>query len=313
MENHNKSSKNIAQLAKYLLAVLAALVVPMLIINFSMDFGWFKSEGHGSDDGWLGFWGGYLGAVVSIGGLYWQTNKQIKNENDKVKEQIKRQNNQIKLQEQHRKEDIDRQRERYYMESRPFFSVEIGKISAPYKSPTYVTNQLEKKRPLIKQAPKFSTFGIIINNFSEKPMLAVEVTIVSVYPRMHEEVVRINRIDKNSSAQIITSSLNSLYDLLPGLAYTKIDDLNEYLPGMLNINLCTEKREKMNIQYKINPYYDIEDPDAKVKIDSKFQISYIKKENVVTENQYPKAFTEGIESVYSLDRFIESSKCIFHS
>ena len=225
----------------YVVVVGVAIFGPMLVINFLMDFGWFKSVGHGSDDGWLGFWGGYLGAIVSIGGLYWQTTLQIKNENNKVREQLKQQNDQIKHQEQHRKEDIDRQKERYYMESRPFFSVEIRKISTPYEAPTYVTNQLEKENPLIKQTPKLSTFGIIINNFSEKPMLAVETTIVSMYPKLHEESARIKRIDKNSSAQIITSSLNSLYDLLPGLAYTKIDDLNEYLPGMLNINLCTEK------------------------------------------------------------------------
>lgn len=36
----------------------------------------------GSDDGWLGFWGGYLGAIVAIVGVWWQTNKTIKNEKE---------------------------------------------------------------------------------------------------------------------------------------------------------------------------------------------------------------------------------------
>lgn len=289
--------------------VLLVLFGPMIILDLTMDLPFVNSWSKADDSAWLGFWGGYLGAVISIGGLYWQTTLQIRNENNKVKEQLEQQNNQIELQERHRKEDIARQRERYYMESRPFFSIKIKSISTPYKIPTYITDQFEKENPLIKQTHEFSTFGIVINNFSEKPMLAVELTIVSNYPRLHREVVRINRIDKNSSIQIITSSLNSLYALLPGLAYTEIDNLNEYLPATLDINLCTEKREKMNINYKLNPYYDIEDPNVKCKINYGFQISYIKNGKIITENQYPKAFTESYLSVYSLDRFIES-KCI---
>lgn len=29
-----------------------------------------------SNDGWLGFWGSYLGSIVAIGGVYWQVNRQ---------------------------------------------------------------------------------------------------------------------------------------------------------------------------------------------------------------------------------------------
>lgn len=31
-----------------------------------------------SNDGWLGFWGSYLGSIVAIGGVYWQVNKELK-------------------------------------------------------------------------------------------------------------------------------------------------------------------------------------------------------------------------------------------
>lgn len=54
------------------------LLLPMLIINFAMDLALFDSLSNADDSAWLGFWGGYLGAIISIGGLYWQTNKQIK-------------------------------------------------------------------------------------------------------------------------------------------------------------------------------------------------------------------------------------------
>lgn len=54
--------------------VFAPIVIAMLlpIINFS----------NGSDDGWLGFWGGYLGAILAVVGVWWQTNKTIKNEKE---------------------------------------------------------------------------------------------------------------------------------------------------------------------------------------------------------------------------------------
>jgi len=34
----------------------------------------------GTNDGWLGFWGGYLGAIIAIGGIYWQMSQQKKQE-----------------------------------------------------------------------------------------------------------------------------------------------------------------------------------------------------------------------------------------
>ncbi|UXI84008.1 hypothetical protein NYZ94_08430 [Ligilactobacillus salivarius] len=48
--------------------ILAPIVIAMLlpIINFD----------NGSDDGWLGFWGGYLGAVISIFAVFYQIRKQ---------------------------------------------------------------------------------------------------------------------------------------------------------------------------------------------------------------------------------------------
>lgn len=48
--------------------VLAPIVIAMLlpIINFS----------NGSNDGWLGFWGGYLGAFISIFAVFYQIRKQ---------------------------------------------------------------------------------------------------------------------------------------------------------------------------------------------------------------------------------------------
>ncbi|NYA66039.1 hypothetical protein HZI56_02530, partial [Lactobacillus salivarius] len=35
-----------------------------------------------SNDSWLGFWGSYLGAIIAVVGVWWQTNKTIENEKE---------------------------------------------------------------------------------------------------------------------------------------------------------------------------------------------------------------------------------------
>lgn len=47
---------------------LVAVCSPIAIQKFMT--GAFNSVQGGSDDGWLGFWGGYLGAIISIAGVY---------------------------------------------------------------------------------------------------------------------------------------------------------------------------------------------------------------------------------------------------
>ncbi|MDN7072203.1 hypothetical protein [Lactiplantibacillus plantarum] len=53
--------------------IVLAILVP-IIINLSISF---ISWGSGSNDGWLGFWGGYLGALISVLGIYFQVSKSI--------------------------------------------------------------------------------------------------------------------------------------------------------------------------------------------------------------------------------------------
>ena len=47
-----------------------------------MNWWIFDKLGNGSDDGWLGFWGGFIGAILAVVGVWWQTNKTIKNEKE---------------------------------------------------------------------------------------------------------------------------------------------------------------------------------------------------------------------------------------
>ncbi|MCT3021076.1 hypothetical protein EFN43_08395 [Pediococcus pentosaceus] len=52
------------------------IVVPVIIVFFQhiFSFSWFAES---SNDGWLGFWGGFLGALISTIGVYKSVEKQI--------------------------------------------------------------------------------------------------------------------------------------------------------------------------------------------------------------------------------------------
>lgn len=62
-----------------LLILIGLIFVPFLIlvIEHILNFGWFLDADNGD---WLGFWGGYLGAIVSVFGVYWSVNEQFKHE-----------------------------------------------------------------------------------------------------------------------------------------------------------------------------------------------------------------------------------------
>lgn len=74
---------------KILLSTISLAIFVPIIINLSISF---ISWGSGSNDGWLGFWGGYLGALISVLGIYFQVTKNIE-ESEKNREETKKSNN----------------------------------------------------------------------------------------------------------------------------------------------------------------------------------------------------------------------------
>lgn len=63
---------------KVIVTVAAGLFLTMLILNFGMHLPWIDSLSYADDAAWLGFWGGCLGSIVSIGGIYWQVNRELR-------------------------------------------------------------------------------------------------------------------------------------------------------------------------------------------------------------------------------------------
>ncbi|WP_143462657.1 hypothetical protein [Levilactobacillus enshiensis] len=58
--------------------VVMGIIVILLPIGLQrlMTWGWLSNTPGGSNDGWLGFWGSYLGIPIAIGGVYWQSIKE---------------------------------------------------------------------------------------------------------------------------------------------------------------------------------------------------------------------------------------------
>lgn len=57
-----------------IVVIIALIAVPSLLQWLMIDV--FSHARGGSNDGWLGFWGGYLGAVIAVAGVYWSVNEQ---------------------------------------------------------------------------------------------------------------------------------------------------------------------------------------------------------------------------------------------
>lgn len=58
---------------------LIVLFGPMIILDFMMDLPFVNSWSKADDSAWLGFWGGYLGSIVAVGGVFLQAKEELKN------------------------------------------------------------------------------------------------------------------------------------------------------------------------------------------------------------------------------------------
>ena len=160
----------------------------MIIINFGMNWWLFDELGNGSDDGWLGFWGGFLGAILAIAGVWWQTNKTIKNE-----------------------------KELMFSQKRPYIVIRESKISNDEISSIYV-----KK----KYSPYENEPVIIIKNLSNKPMFSVKFVIQ--YDDKKEEIVadRIeanSNIGININSEVISETIRQMGMIYPVTPEEKIN------------------------------------------------------------------------------------------
>lgn len=104
--------------------VLVVLGVP-LVIGLLMEYGVFATFGGGDSDGWLGFWGGYLGTVISLPVSVWISIQTIHEENQRNKNNISEsKNNELEI------EQIKRENQKFdnILECSTRYQVEILKL-----------------------------------------------------------------------------------------------------------------------------------------------------------------------------------------
>lgn len=138
--------------------VFAPIVIAVLlpITNF----------GNGSDDGWLGFWGGFLGAILAVVGVWWQTNKTIKNE-----------------------------KELMFSQKRPYIIIQ----ESSFRNLTEIKDVFSNKNHRACADEPI----IVIKNLSNNPMFSIK--LVFQYDNKKEDIV-IDRIDSNSNIGIVINS-----------------------------------------------------------------------------------------------------------
>lgn len=128
------------------ITVFLLIVIPILIGIILPNF----NVNNGSDDGWLGFWGGYLGAIIAVVGVWWQTNKTMENE---------------------KKES--------FITVRPFANATISTKDIKYsdKVKSYYTNESVENNSFLDMQEKYSGNVITISNLSDKPMIRIYIKL----------------------------------------------------------------------------------------------------------------------------------------
>lgn len=71
---NKKPNKLMSVIKEYWKLILVLVLTPVILGAFMMLP--FLNLDNGSNDGWLGFWGGYLASIITICGVYWQVKKQ---------------------------------------------------------------------------------------------------------------------------------------------------------------------------------------------------------------------------------------------
>lgn len=78
-----ETDKKTYKLIRNAVVAIIILFIPFIIFGYcylmNFLFGWSS----GDTNGWLGFLGAYFGAIIAVGGVYWQVNKSFEHEHEK--------------------------------------------------------------------------------------------------------------------------------------------------------------------------------------------------------------------------------------
>lgn len=168
--------------AKVLIAIIVVFGLPRLLAK-GMEWCIFKNI-PGSNSDWFSFLGGYVGAIITIGGVYWQVRKQTVAD-----------------------------KEADFREARPLFLISIvneeekNNVSYYGNLSFWFYNELEE---VLDKVEKEKFKQIKIHNVSEKAMNAVKVVIK--WNDNVEDTIKIETITDHEECRIITKkTLDKIY------------------------------------------------------------------------------------------------------
>lgn len=176
----------------YLWLFFSAIFIIPIILGCLINSPLFNLN-NGTNDGWLGFWGGFLAAFISIFGIYWQVQKNI----DASTEQLQK--------------NINASRESEFKKSRPFVLVSL----CPYRNQTRETRvlhldslssydrlfniSLDKNDEYGPNKPSYlgPLYMVLkIENVSDKPLYAVKLNFSNC---VESTEICVSRINANST------------------------------------------------------------------------------------------------------------------
>lgn len=223
--------------------VLALLILlgPMVVLNFTMDLSFVNSRSKADDSAWLGFWGGYLGSIIAIGGVYWQVHREIHNS-----------------------------KEIQYKDVRPIFILDImngSKRNEKDEPIEYNTKPIEFPAYVSKNCCKLCSyrFGwcedssidlpyIQLKNISDNPMLAIQIKLI--WNSCTKELFTINRLNANSNMSLLNTYTYKYY------CETQIENIPPLNikpdnPEYIELYYLTSRNEKTFMRFKINDGYEV--------------------------------------------------------
>lgn len=203
-----KKFKNLDRIEWIIIFLL--IVIPILIGIILPNF----NVNNGSDDGWLGFWGGYLGAIIAVVGVWWQTNKTIEIEKKKS-----------------------------FIMVRPFANATVSTKDIKYsdKVKSYYTNESVENNSVLDLQKKYNGNVITISNLSDKPMIRIYIKLT--IDKNNTESACVNIIKGGEEINVVSEYIEEKVNSNSNLKY--IDFLES-----IEIVYQTTRRESAYLLFK---------------------------------------------------------------
>lgn len=231
--------------------ILLTIVIVPFILDYLLNI---LISGSETNDGWLGFFGGYLGAIITILGVYWQVSKQSKDGKEQLNEQFKVSRNQLN-------EQIAAEKEARFREARPLFILSFREMQPKklIELPIYSSGQNQDNLNTgdelqfinIKNVSNNTMAGVKILLYKKGNQIDSEIMISSI--REHNECLVIN---DSSLSKARLASYKNFGENQPDPTKMQIHEMKKL--ERIDIYFTTPLREKIKLSFHVvngNPKY----------------------------------------------------------